>query len=163
MIKRLPKAQSIMATAAAALIFILFAILFAPTQYAAAAESYCPNRAHAVPAKVPADLLPAVAKAFQIDPGVVGEGAVVRCVGAKLMACVVGANLDCGKANTRRVLRGATAWCRQHPGAANIPMAATGHATIYQWSCRRRRAVAGKALVAVDRQGYIADNWKAVP
>jgi hypothetical protein len=155
--KRAPKA--IMAAAAAVLIFVLLA----PTRPAAAAGSYCPNRAHAVPAKVPPDLLPAVAKAFQIDPGVARERAFVRCVGAKLMACIVGANLDCGKANTRRVLRGATAWCRKNPGAANIPMAATGHATIYQWACRGRRAIAGKALVAVDRQGYIAANWKAVP
>jgi hypothetical protein len=154
-----PTTRPIVATAVAGLIFVLLA----PAQYAAAAESYCPNRTHAGPAKVPADLLPAVAKAFQIDPDVVREGAFVRCAGAKLMACVVGANLDCGKADTRRVLRGATAWCRQNPGATNIPMAATGHATIYQWSCRGHRAAAGKALVAVDRQGYIAANWKAVP
>jgi hypothetical protein len=41
-------------------------------------------------------------------------------------------------------------------------MAATGHATIYEWSCKGARAVPGKALVTVDPQGYIADNWKDV-
>jgi hypothetical protein len=41
-------------------------------------------------------------------------------------------------------------------------MAATGHGTIYQWSCQGRRAVASKAAVHVDPQGYIAENWKAV-
>jgi hypothetical protein len=39
-------------------------------------------------------------------------------------------------------------------------MAATGHATIYDWSCNGRRAVAGKTVSAVDPQGYEADNWK---
>ena len=42
-------------------------------------------------------------------------------------------------------------------------MFATGHATIYEWSCKRRRAVAGKVVVTVDPQGYIAENWKEVP
>ncbi len=157
--KRTPATHVAMAVAVMAL---LFAVLM-PAYRAMAAESYCPDPAHAAPTKVPQDLLAAVAKAFQIDPGAARDAAFVRCVGAKLMACFVGANLDCGKADTRRVLPGATAWCRQNPGAANIPMAATGHATIYQWSCKGHRAVAGKALVAADRQGYIAANWRAVP
>jgi hypothetical protein len=149
---------------AAALAFAALSVVVAtPPQRAAAAESYCPNPAHAAPAKVPPDLLATVAKAFQIDAGAVRDTAFVRCVGAKLMACYVGANLDCGKADSRRALPGATAWCRQHPGAASIPMAATGHATIYSWSCKGRRAIVGKAMVAADAQGYIAENWKAVP
>lgn len=159
LIQRFQPVRSILAGAIAA----FGIILVASVQQAAAAASYCPNPAHAVPAKISADLLPAVAKAFQVDPGVVRDGAFVRCVGTKLMACIVGANLNCGKADRRRALPGATAWCRDNSGAANIPMAATGHATIYQWSCKGRRAVAGKALVAVDRHGYIAANWKAVP
>jgi hypothetical protein len=43
-----------------------------------------------------------------------------------------------------------------------IPMAATGHGTIYEWSCNGRRAVAGKAVMTLDPQGYIAENWKAI-
>jgi hypothetical protein len=131
-------------------------------QQAAVAEPYCPNPAHAVPAQVPPDLVPAVAQAFGLDTGALGA-AFVRCVGPKLMGCMVGANLVCDKADTRRTLPGATAWCNDHPRSDVIPMAATGHATIYEWSCKRRRAVASKALVHVDPQGYIADNWKEVP
>jgi hypothetical protein len=78
------------------------------------------------------------------------------------MACTVGANLDCDKADTRRALPGATAWCRDNPGATGIPMAATGRATIYEWSCKGRRAVAGKVAMPIDPQGYIADNWKEI-
>jgi hypothetical protein len=127
----------------------------------AAAEPYCPNAAHAAPAQVPPDLVPAVANAFGLGPGALGA-AFVRCVGPKLMGCMVGANLVCDKADTRHELPGATAWCKDNPRSDVIPMAATGHATIYEWSCKRRRAVAGKALVTVDPQGYIAENWKDV-
>jgi len=130
--------------------------------HAAAAVPYCPNPAHATPAKVPPDLVSAVAKTFGIESTVAANGAFVRCVGAKLMACAVGANLVCDKADQRRELPGATQWCRDNPRANSIPMFATGHATIYEWSCKRRRAVAGKVVVTVDPQGYIAQNWKEV-
>lgn len=144
----------------AVLAFAAVCIGFAPA--VAAAGSYCPNPLHARPAKVPADLAAAVAKTFQVDAGAVRQAAFVRCVGPTLMGCYVGANLNCDKANTRRTLAGATAWCRDNPGAKDIPMAATGHDTIYAWSCAGRRAVAGKAVMAVDPQGYIADNWKEI-
>jgi hypothetical protein len=127
-----------------------------------AAPAYCPNPAHSRPAKVPPNLVPAVAAAFNIDKDMAPNTAFVRCVGARLMGCYVGANLDCDKANTGRVLLGATAWCRQNPGAANIPMAATGHDTIYEWSCKDGRAVAGRQVMKVDARGYIADNWKQI-
>jgi hypothetical protein len=133
----------------------------AGAQQAATAEPYCPNPSHATPAQVPPDLVSAVAKAFGLEQGALGA-AFVRCVGPKLMGCMVGANLVCDKADTRTTLPGATAWCKDHPRSDMIPMAATGHATIYEWSCKRRRAVAGKALVIVDPQGYIAENWKEV-
>lgn len=133
----------------------------APAQQAIAGEAYCPNPAHAVPEKAPPHMAAAIARAFQIDEGA-ARNAFVRCVGAKLMACAVGANLDCFKADTRRVLPGATAWCRDNPNADNIPMVATGHATIYAWSCQGDRAVAGKRLVAVDPQGFVANNWREV-
>jgi hypothetical protein len=142
--------------------FVLAAIIVVASialPHPATAEPYCPNPAHATPAKVPPDLVPAVAKTFGIDSAV----AFVRCVGAKLMACAVGANLVCDKADQRRELPGATEWCRDNPRSDSIPMFATGHATIYEWSCKRRRAVAGRVVVAVDPQGYIAQNWKEVP
>ena len=127
-----------------------------------AAPAYCPNPAHSRPAKVPPNLVPAVAAAFGIDKDAVPNTAFVRCAGAKLMGCYVGANLDCDKANTHRVLPGAAAWCRQNPGPTNIPMVATGHDTIYEWSCKGRRAVAGRQVMKVDPRGYIADNWKEI-
>jgi hypothetical protein len=128
----------------------------------AAAELYCPSSAHVKPTKVPAELVQAVALAFQVDQATVRDAAFVRCAGRKLMACYAGANLDCFRADTRRAIPGATGWCRENPGSTGIPMAATGHATIFEWSCEGRRAVAGKATLTADPQGYIAENWKEI-
>lgn len=137
-------------------------LLCALARPATAAEPYCSSSAHASAAKVPADLVSRVGKTFQIGDSAVNEAAVVRCVGRKLAACYVGANLVCGKADVRRSLPGATAWCRANPGSQFIPMSATGHGTIYQWSCRGQHAVPGSATAHVDPQGYIAENWKDV-
>ena len=131
-------------------------------QGAAAEHPFCPNPAHAAPVKVPAELTMAVARAFQIDEAAVRHGAFVRCAGEHLLACYVGANLNCFKADTRRTLPGAAAWCRDNPASASIPMSATGHDTIYEWSCKGRRAVAGRSVLTVDAQGYVAENWKEV-
>jgi hypothetical protein len=150
------------ATGTALLLAVLGTTAAVRVAPAAAAASYCPNPAHAKPGKVPTDLTGAVGNAFHIDDASVRAGAFVRCVGPKLMGCYVGANLDCFKADTRRVLRGATAWCRENPGSNSIPMSATGHATIYEWSCEGRRAVAGKSVMTVDPRGYIAENWKEI-
>src|SRR5271154_7337695 len=116
-----------------------------------------------IAAAAPRKLEPLVAEAFGISADQARSSAYVRCAGGKLMACWVGANLDCGKANAHRSLLGANAYCRDNPGSDSIPMAATGHDTIYDWRCDGKRAVAGKANRAVDAEGYIGDNWKEVP
>jgi hypothetical protein len=142
---------------------LAFAVSGTNAPSAQAANAYCPNASHQRPQKVPADLVGRVAKALQIDAALVRGATFIRCVGPTLMACSIGANLVCGKADTRRTNRGATAWCHDNPGSKVVPLSATGHATIYEWSCADGRAVAGKAMVSVDRQGYIADNWKKAP
>ena len=117
---------------------------------------------HNAAAPAPASLESAIAGAFQVSPDVVHGGAYVRCRQGKLIACIVGANLVCGKADARRRLAGASAFCAQNPDAESVPMVATGHATIYDWSCKGTTAGAGKVLMTVDPQGYIADNWKEI-
>ncbi len=135
----------------------------APPAFAGDSVAYCADGRHHVASAVPVTLRPNVAKAFGISLEMAREEAVVRCVDGKLMACWVGANLDCGRANPHRSLLGANAYCRDHPGSDSIPMVATGHDTIYDWRCEGRRAVAGKANRAVDAAGYIADNWREAP
>jgi hypothetical protein len=147
---------------------IVAALAFGVLQWAlpasaASASAYCASDASPrVPIPVPKDLEADVARTFGLPVDVVRRGAFVRCAKGKLLACAVGANLNCGKANTRRSLPGAREFCRTNPDADNIPMAATGHDTIYAWRCVGRGAVAAKAVVAVDPDGYDAGNWKEV-
>jgi hypothetical protein len=130
---------------------------------AASAAAFCASGAGPrAPVPVPPGLEAEVARTFDIPIEMVRDGAVMRCAGTRLLACAVGANLNCGKANARRSLPGASAFCRVNPDAGVVPMAATGHDTIYDWRCVGRRAVAGKTVVAVDNDGYDAENWKEV-
>jgi hypothetical protein len=130
---------------------------------AASGPSYCASDASPrAPVPVPKALEADVARTFGLSVELVRGGAFVRCAKGKLLACAVGANLNCGKANTRRSLPGATEFCRANPDAAIVPMAAAGHDTIYAWRCVGRRAVAAKTVVAVDPDGYDAGNWKEV-
>ena len=139
------------------------ALQFACPASAASGAAFCSSAAApraSVP--VPPELEAEVAKAFDISVDLARDAAFVRCAGTKLLACWIGANLNCGKVNARRSLPGASEFCRANPDADVVPMAATGHDTIYDWRCVGGRAVATKTVVAVDRQGYDAGNWKEI-
>ena len=88
---------------------------------------------------IPTALIPAAREALGIGPGepdaAFQAGTVFRCMGGKVWLCNHGANLSCAKGDVRRVSAGAAAWCREHPGSDVVPMAASGHATIYAWAC----------------------------
>jgi hypothetical protein len=83
-----------------------------------------------------------------------------RCMKGKVWLCNYGANLVCGKANASRTSAGAADFCRQNPGADIVPMAATGHDTIYEWKCVGDEARISKQVETVDPRGFIAENWK---
>ena len=87
-----------------------------------------------------------------------------RCADGQVKACAFGANVPCdSKANVSRIPgRGAVSYCRENPDSDDIPMAATGHDTIYDWRCHRGRAVAGKVVLPVDRLGYQKAFWRTV-
>lgn len=143
---------------------MLGGLLLAGAPKLARAADYCaggPETREA--ARTPPELAAKVAALFGISAEMAGEATMARCVGPELLACWVGANLNCGKADTRRSSPAASAYCRENPGADVIPMVVAGHDTIYEWRCAGRRAVAGKAMVTVDPQGFVADNWKPAP
>jgi hypothetical protein len=83
-----------------------------------------------------------------------------RCMNGKVWLCNYGANLVCGKANASRTSAGAADFCRQNPSADVVPMAATGHDTIYQWKCVGNEASISKQVETVDPRGFITENWK---
>jgi len=86
-----------------------------------------------------------------------------RCMDKAVYVCAVGANLPCGgKADRARRNRGAEAYCRENRNADAVPAYATGHATIYAWSCSAGRAVHSPAIMKLDRRGYWTDIWHRV-
>jgi hypothetical protein len=122
--------------------------------------AYCRGAANTDALAVPDSLAPAVANAFGVDEQAVKGASYYRCAGGRLLACVVGANLPYGKADVRRRLPGADDYCRQNPGSTFIPMAVTGHDTIYAWRCAGASAAPGRPVVRLDGQGFVARTWK---
>jgi hypothetical protein len=109
------------------------------------------------PGPAPSSLMPAFQRAFGF---VIGPH--FRCYQGTVMGCVVGANLNCGKAETSTTSRGGDEWCRANPNDQNIPMAATGHGTIYAWCCSGTRAVPMRKTTPVDDRGFEVINWKVL-
>lgn len=87
-----------------------------------------------------------------------------RCMDGKVWACFVGANLPCGsKANTDRTPTSEMEdFCKENPTSDFIPMAVTGHETVYNWSCKDGVPEAGEQFVELDAQGFQSDIWYEV-
>ncbi len=117
------------------------------------------------PGEVPASLIPAFVRAFDsmATSSANIEGYLhFRCYQGTVMGCVVGANLNCGKADARQRSQGGDDWCQAHPNDSNIPMAATGHSTVYIWRCSGSRAVPVRRFSPVDTRGFEVMNWKVL-
>ena len=122
--------------------------------------------ASARPRTIPLARAAAVARVFhaKMTPEeVVRTGVMRRGPDGRWLGCLTGANLNCGKADTSRTNRGASWWCRHHPGALFVPLFASGHASIYAWACRGRRAVIARQVQRVDAEGYVVGAWRAIP
>jgi hypothetical protein len=89
------------------------------------------------------------------------QGTFWRCMDHKVYACFVGANLPCeSKANTSQEPTAAmNDFCAANPAAEFIPVAATGHDTIYEWACKDGKTLVGKQVFQVDGQGFIKEIW----
>jgi hypothetical protein len=102
----------------------------------------------------------AIARLFDIKGSYGLATTYYRCAGGAVLLCNVGANLPCGKANTAKTLAAATQWCDMHPNSDFIPMAVTGHDTLYSWRCIGHAAHAGAAVGKLDGRGFFAEYWK---
>jgi hypothetical protein len=112
---------------------------------------------------LPAALVPAAMRIFRLGAmpaSQVERSTVFRCFDHRVLLCNFGANLSCGKANARRDLPAASAWCARHPGSSFIPMYLTGHDTIYAWRCAGAHATTGASRLRVDARGFIASHWR---
>lgn len=113
---------------------------------------------------IPPALAPAVIAAFgaHMTPAEVERNGVIRCADGAVLACLAGANLNCGQADTSRQSQGGDAWCKAHPDADFVPMFATGHATVFDWRCAGHVAVPTGQVERVDPRGFVAGNWRRI-
>lgn len=115
----------------------------------------------AMPDSIAGGLKAALGGSEDAPPAWFREGSTWRCMGGKVYACTIGANLPCSeKADTSRSPTAAmTAFCRDDPGADGIPMVATGRATVYAWRCAGDAPVIERRLTEPDASGYLANVW----
>ena len=88
-------------------------------------------------------------------------GTVWRCMGGRVLACFVGANLPCtAKADTSRTPTPAMVdFCEADPTSDFIPAAVTGRETVYEWRCTDGAPEIVKELFKPDAQGFLSDFW----
>jgi len=110
----------------------------------------------------PRALAPAIKRLFDVGEPLAPRAAFYRCAGGTVKVCVIGANLPCGKADTRKNLPAAARWCHTHANSAFIPAYVTGHDTLYSWRCIGGRAEAGARIGTLDARGFFAEYWKTV-
>jgi hypothetical protein len=84
-----------------------------------------------------------------------------RCMNKQVYACNFGANLPCdSKANTSQTPTQAMAdFCKENQNSDFIPMAVTGHDTIFAWKCSGDQPQVDKQVSQVDEAGYIKEIW----
>jgi hypothetical protein len=84
-----------------------------------------------------------------------------RCMGGKVYACTIGANLPCSeKADASRTPSQALLdYCRQNAGAAVVPMVVTGRATVFAWRCDGETPTIVRQIAHPDAEGYLAGIW----
>lgn len=111
---------------------------------------------------VPSALVPFLRTTLGLSPEapLTPENYFWRCMDRAVYVCAIGANRRCDvKADRNRRNTGADNYCRENRNAAFVPAYATGHNTIYEWSCSAGSALAGKRTMKLDHRGYRADIW----
>lgn len=106
-------------------------------------------------------LMKASGVAADMPVDVFSQGMFWRCMDGKVYGCFVGANLPCeSKANVNKIPTAEmNQFCQQNPTADFLPMAVTGHDTVYNWACKNGIAVPGQQVSQVDARGYIQSIW----
>ena len=86
-----------------------------------------------------------------------------RCMGGKVLACFVGANLPCAKMNAARDNPGVDTFCKANPNDDIVPAFATGHDAVYSYKCRNGKAVVTGKAWQLDQRGFARKLWAVVP
>ncbi len=83
-----------------------------------------------------------------------------RCFDGQVLACNVGANLNCGPADTGREPNpGMAEFCQENPESTFIPLFIVGHEGIFDWRCEAGVPKIAKQVFHVDPRGFVAEFW----
>jgi hypothetical protein len=119
-------------------------------------------------AAMPEVIVKGLMKAFNAPPDAPLEffarGSFWRCMGGKVYACSVGANIPCeSKADTRTTPNeGMTNWCSANPDTDGIPAAAAGRETVYEWNCKGGQPQIVRQVLSPDARGFISAFWYVI-
>lgn len=136
-----------------------------PFAYCAAVGTIDAPDARYTGPKMPDSIVRGLMKALGLAPDAptepIMQSSFWRCMGGKVYACTVGANIPCQeKADTRKTPSTAmNEYCAANPASDFIPAYITGRATVYEWKCVTGKPEAGKQLFTPDAQGFISEFW----
>ncbi|MDP3046306.1 MAG: hypothetical protein Q8O07_02395 [Chloroflexota bacterium] len=84
-----------------------------------------------------------------------------RCIGGKVYACNVGANIPCTtKAVTDKTpTQAMNDYCKANPTSDFVPAFVTGRATVYSWQCTNGTPTIAKELTKPDAAGFLSMFW----
>ncbi len=84
-----------------------------------------------------------------------------RCMGGKVYACNVGANIPCTtKAVTDKTpTQAMNDYCKANPKSDFLPAVVTGRATVYSWQCTDGTPTIAKELTKPDAAGFLSMFW----
>jgi hypothetical protein len=85
---------------------------------------------------------------------------VYRCMNGRVRLCNAGANIICAKPDRRRGSPEITAFCKENPGS-DVPMAVTGHDTLYGWKCTGTKPVINFTS-ELDGRGFVENVWTPI-
>lgn len=116
-------------------------------------------------AKLPDDVAQGLQVAMGLPTGMppppIADNSYWRCMDGKVYACTVGANLPCmEKASTdSNPTNEMKDYCKANPASNFIPMAVTGHATVYEWRCSNGTPEVASQMVTPDARGFLSNIW----
>lgn len=92
------------------------------------------------------------------------EMTIWRCMDKKVYVCNFGANLPCdSKADTDKTpTQEMNDFCKENNDADFIPMAVTGHSTIYSWHCVKGAAELLDQIAEPDAAGFLKHIWYVI-
>jgi hypothetical protein len=136
-----------------------------PFAYCAAVGTVDTPDARYTGPQLPETVISGVKKALDMPADVPAEvlqqGTFWRCMNGQVYACFVGANLPCqAKANTDRTPTDAEKeFCQQNLNADVIPMAVTGHESVYEWRCNNDQPEVVRQFAQPDERGFVSNIW----